>query len=86
MAWSPLRTTPLACHRRRSPRRPRCEAGDVWVTLVKTGKRGMFLKNCVTPPIIYIYVSGRNRDIGTISVSVGYCDVRCLSPLYVSIW
>ena len=58
VAWSPLRTAPLACHRRRSPRRPRrprCEAGDVWVTLVKTGKRGMFLKNCVTPPNIYIY-------------------------------
>ena len=45
--------------------------GDVWVTLVKTS----------TP-----YFSRRNRDLGTISVYVGYRDVRCLPPLCVHVW
>ena len=32
------------------------------------------------------YFFRRNRDLGTISVYVGYRDVRCLPPLYVHIW
>eukprot|EP00964_Phaeocystis_antarctica_P082467 scaffold51715_cov30-Phaeocystis_antarctica.AAC.2 len=30
--------------------------------------------------------SRRNRDLGTISVYVGYRDVRCVPPLSVHIW
>ena len=34
------------------------------------------------------YFFRRNRDLGTISVYVGYRDVRCLPPLYahVHVW
>ena len=42
----------------------------MWVTLVKTDTS---------------YFFRRNRDLGTISVYVGYRDVRCLPPLYVHI-
>ena len=29
------------------------------------------------------YFFGRNRDLGTISVYVGYRDVRCVPPIYI---
>jgi hypothetical protein len=32
------------------------------------------------------YFFGQNRDLGTISVYIGYCYARCVSPLHVNIW
>ena len=47
----------------------------------KDDNRGIYQKND-SPP----YFFRRNRDLGTISVYVGYRDVRCLPPPCVHIW
>ena len=52
--------------------------GDVCATLEKTSNVNISKKVSNTP-----YFFRRNRDLGTISVCVGYRDVRFLTPLYV---